>query len=226
MFEKATAEEKKYLDEYRELTARESLAKDQALERVKELEAQIASKPVERKAAPPEPAPAPAPPAPPVPVAAPLPPRPTFNEFIRLPSHEKARLRQIHGANLEDELGEAWEHEHNMGNLRRGNTPGFNVRAPGGGGLLPESPYRAEDYRTPLQISRDHAARMNAQIADPRSLSENDRARLDSLNSPGSPGRRLPAPSSSVPFTPAGAPPSAPRPGHKSRHLGGFGIRE
>lgn len=168
--------------------------------------------------------PAPAPPPPPVPVAAPLPPRPTFNEFIRLSSHEKARLRQIHGANIEDELGEAWEHEHRMGNLRGGMAPGFNAPTVGGGGHLPESPYRREDYRTSLEISREHAARMNAQIVDVRSLSETDRARLDSLNSPGSPGRRLPAPSSSVPFTPTAAP--KPAPGQKARHLGGFGIRK
>jgi len=172
----------------------------------------------QRDGAPPAPAPAP----PPAPVAPPPPIAPaSFNEFLALPSTKKAELRAHFGDDLEARLYDEKMLNIQMNNSRRSFAP--VSQAAGGGGHI-EPAYG--DYRTPLQISRDHAARMNAQIVDPRSLSENDRARLDSLNSPGSPGRRLPAPSSSVPFTPAGAPPPASRPGHKSRHLGGFGIRE
>lgn len=82
-----------------------------------------------------EPAPA-APPPPPVPAAAPRPPRPTFREFCNASSFEKKRLREIHGAGLEDELGEAFEHENRMVNVRGAQPEGFVIRPAGGGGHI------------------------------------------------------------------------------------------
>jgi hypothetical protein len=171
-------------------------------------------------APPAKPAPAPPPPPEPPPPTAPA----SFNEFLGLPSAEKAKLRAFFGDDLEVRLFDEKMHGIRLG-LARGRASSA-VNSPTGGGGHIEPAYRAEDFRTPLQISRDHAARMNAAIADPRSLSETDRARLDSLNSPGSPGRRSPAPSSSVPFTPTAAP--KPAPGQKARHVaggGGFAVR-
>jgi hypothetical protein len=155
-------------------------------------------------AAPAKPAPAPPPATEPPPPLAPA----SFNEFLALPSTKKAELRAHFGDDLEARLFDEKMHGIRLG-LARGRASSAINSPTGGGGRL-EAAYRAEDFRTPLQVSREHNARVNAQIADARSLSETDRARLASLNSPGSPGRRSPAPSSSVPFTPTAAPKPVP----------------
>jgi hypothetical protein len=215
MFEKATPEEKAYLDEYRVLAVRESMAKDEALARVTELEERLAAKPVERAAAPPAPAPAPPPaPEPPPPIAP-----ASFGEWTAMPAAQKAAIVAVHGPDVETRLYEQKMLDIRMSNARRGFAP--IASAAGGGGHLPESPYSAADYRTLHEISQAHNRKMAAEIAAGRAgASDLDRAIAASLNKGVGTGWGAGA------VTPAGAP--APSPVSKARRQlgGGFGIRK
>jgi hypothetical protein len=152
-------------------------------------------------------------PPPPTPAPAPFVPAPaSFNEWVALPAAQKAAVVAAHGADTETRLYEAKMLDIRMSNARRGFAA--VIQPPGGGGHI-EPAYRAEDYLTPLQISRAHNAKTAAAIAAGRAgASELDQARVASMN------RGVGAGWGAGAVTLSGAPKSAPVPAQKVRHVG------
>lgn len=224
MFEKATPEERKYLDEYRDLTARESLAKDHALERVKELEAQLASKPVERKAAPPAPEKPPAAAPPPAPVAPPTPPPPAWNAYVNMSASEKAFIKATHGANVEDVMYEAWDRGNAVSGARTGGETSHRI-ATLGSALRVNGHQEARYVPGPggldagWHVGAPQSRRL-PEAKEQKALTELERVQIqcDQMTAGLAAGqvRRSPPAKSSIPFTPMSAPP-APKPGKSMR---------
>lgn len=226
MFEKATAEEKKYLEEYKDLTARESLDKDRALDRVKELEAQLATRPVERKAAPPAPEKPPVAAPPPAPAAPPPPPPPAWNVYCRMSSAEKAHIKQVHGAGVEDVMYGSWEHGLAIRNARTGGATSHRI-VTAGSGVSPFPVGHAEASYTPGPSGLDAGWHVGApqsrrlpEAKPEKPLTELERVQIqcDQMTAGLAAGqvRRSPPAKSSIPFTPMSAPP-AQKPGKSMR---------
>jgi hypothetical protein len=179
----------------------------------------------QKDAAPPvKPAPAPPPVPEPPPPLAPA----SFNEFLALPSTKKAELRAHFGDDLEERLFNEKMLNIRMGLARGGASSAINPSSGGAGHIEPA--YRAEDFRTPLQISKAHAEKTAAAIAAGRDgASELDRARVASMNAGMGVGWGVGAvdKTGKAP-APKPAPSGTAVPGQKTRHVaggGGFAVR-
>lgn len=210
--EEKIAELEAQLAEWKELAVETSIRADQAQSLATAATAHLVAGKTEKP-------PAAAPPPPPVPAAPPPPPAPRWNVYVKMSAAEKAHVKQVHGANVEDVMYEAWDRGNAVRNAWTGGETSHRIVKLGD--VAFPAPHNQATYDAGGYAAGAPSSRRIPESAPgkPTTPAEFAQARCDSLNQGIVDGARRPAWKSI--FLPP-SPPPVQKPARAAPRAGGF----